>query len=99
MIREGTVTALLSEEKARFRLLALPVERAEGILSGRWTIARETDSVSKETWLLVDASADEAAEVIRLLVQGGVAVQEAVRRRQTLEQYFLRATGEGDSHA
>jgi ABC-2 type transport system ATP-binding protein len=93
IIRAGPVAALLGEGKSRLRVLAAPLEKAEGILAARWTVEREEDPALQAVWLVVDAPADEGAEVLRLLVAGGVDVHQAVRRRQTLEEYFMLATG------
>jgi ABC-2 type transport system ATP-binding protein len=99
IIREGPVAGLLAKGKSSLRVLTSPLEKAEGILAGRWAVEREEDPAGQAVWLVVDAPVGEGAEVVRLLVTGGVEVHQAVRRRQTLEEYFMLATGGEDQHA
>ena len=99
IICEGPVAGLLAKGKSSLRVLTSPLEKAEGILAARWAVEREEDPLVQAVWLVVDAPADESAEVVRLLVEGGVKVLQAVRRRQTLEEYFMLATEKEDPHA
>jgi ABC-2 type transport system ATP-binding protein len=93
MIREGPVARLLAEDASKLRLQVSPVEEAERILSGRWKTARGPVPGQSLPWLEVEAPPSDSSGIVELLVQNGVRVHQAVIRHQTLEGYFLAATG------
>jgi len=88
IVREGAVRELLSRQ-SQVRLVAAPPEQAAAVLGERWTVSREGEA------LLVHAAREDAPAIVRCLVEQGVDLFELTIQRQSLEEYFLAATGEG----
>jgi ABC-2 type transport system ATP-binding protein len=92
LLREGRVVDLVTE-KAQFRILAKPLDKALGVVSGHWTCETQDDGA-----LLVDVGKDETPLVVKKLVDNDVQVFEVSPFRQTLEEFFLSVTEGEDSH-
>jgi ABC-type multidrug transport system ATPase subunit len=89
---QGTLAALRAQGAPRLRLRCAPIERAGAVLASLGIAARvEGDAL----WL--DPPSLDAAVVNRHLVEAGIAVSELAPEPVTLEQIFLRLTG--DRHA
>ena len=87
IVREGVVRELLSRQ-AQVRLVATPLERATAILGETWAVSREGEA------LLVNATREDVPGLVRRLTAQGVDLFELTLQRQSLEEYFLDATGE-----
>jgi ABC-type multidrug transport system ATPase subunit len=85
-VQEGAVTELLGQRFQGIRLLATPIEAASANLSEKWAVSAENE------WLTVSALPEEAAEIVRRLVNAEVEVHQVVAKQQTLEELFLEAT-------
>ena len=86
VVREATVSALLSDEESRLRVEAAPLEGAEAALAGRWAIERSGDA------LIVLAARGEAPEIARALTGAGVDLFGLAPVQRNLEQVFLAIT-------
>jgi ABC-2 type transport system ATP-binding protein len=101
IVREGMVADLLSA-KSHLRLRVSPVGAAAEALRARWSIsdsetsAREADDGAG--WLSVDASHQDAPQVLRLLVENGIDVYQIVPERISLETFFMQATQGEQEH-
>jgi ABC-2 type transport system ATP-binding protein len=92
LLREGRVVDLVTE-KAQFRILAKPLDKALGVVSARWTCETHNDGA-----LLVDVQKDDTPLIVKKLVENDVQVFEVSPFRQTLEDFFLSVTEGEDSH-
>lgn len=96
ILREGSVSELLSGERARLKLQVSPVEVAAQVLAPRWSAAVEGD------WIEVSAKPEESHEVVKRLVGGDIQVHQVVFQKRTLEEFFMDVIskeGEGGSEA
>ncbi len=85
-VQEGAVTESLGQRFQGIRLLVTPMEAAASNLREKWEVSVEND------WLTVFALPEEAAEIVRRLVDLEVEVHQVVAKQQTLEELFLEAT-------
>lgn len=85
-VQEGAVSELLGKSHQGLRLLATPIDNAVSNLREKWAVNIEND------WLVVSAPPEEAAEIVRRLVDADVEVHQLVARQQTLEELFMEAT-------
>nr|MBN1228795.1 ABC transporter ATP-binding protein [Anaerolineae bacterium] len=91
IVREGVVSELLSS-KLELRVEANPLDKAAELLQEHHAVTRN------DTWLSLEAAREATPAIIKRLVDAGIAVYEVSIRRQTLEDYFLAATGNKDGH-
>jgi ABC-2 type transport system ATP-binding protein len=94
IVREGSVSDLLSGESARLKLQVSPVEVAGRVLEPRWNAAVEGD------WIEVSAKPEESHKVVKWLVEHDIQVHQVVFQRGTLEEFFMDVIskeGEGGS--
>ncbi len=99
-VQEGAVTELLGQRfqgirllGQRFqgiRLLVTPMEAAASNLREKWATSVENE------WLTVSALAEEAAEIVRRLVDQEIEVHQVVAKQQTLKELFMEATDSGN---
>ena len=91
-MQEGAATELVGQRFQGLHLLATPIETAASNLRERWAVSVEND------WLTVSALPEEAAEIVRRLVDLEVEVHQVVAKQQTLEELFMEAIvpGNGD---
>jgi ABC-2 type transport system ATP-binding protein len=87
VVREGVVADLLAERSA-VRIRAHPLDRTTEVLSAQWTATTEADGDA----IIVEATADETPDIVRLLVSSDIDVHEVSPRRQSLEELFLSVT-------
>ena len=85
-VQEGAVSELLGKSHQGLRLLATPIENAASNLREKWAVIIEND------WLVVSAPPEEAAEIVRRLVDVDVEVHQVVAKQRTLEELFMEAT-------
>ena len=85
-VQEGAVSELLGKSHQGLRLLATPIESAASNLREKWAVIIEND------WLVVSAPPEEAAEIVRRLVDVDVKVHQVVAKQRTLEELFMEAT-------
>ena len=91
LVQEGTVDTLLSGTMTELQLQVDSPEAAAAALQARWTSA----PAEKPGWLNVQIESEESAAIVKLLVENGIAVRQAVIARQSLEDFFLSVTGNG----
>jgi ABC-2 type transport system ATP-binding protein len=89
IVREGAVSTLLAKG-TRVRVEAAPAETAYAILTPHWNAQREGGCV------MVSAERDAIPHIARKLVEGQIDIFEIALQRQSLEDYFLNVTAEGD---
>ena len=92
VVREGAVEDLLSD-KTYLRIEAQPLDKASGVLSAHWTVAKNGNG------LTVYAARDDIPHIVRQLVEQDVDVFHVAAERQTLEEYFLSVVEEAMPHA
>jgi len=91
IIREGTVHDLVSEN-LRLRVQAEPLDKAAEIIREHWSVTAINGH------LQIDASREDAPQIVQKLVGQGIKVYEITSQRQSLEEYFLSVTqGENGS--
>jgi ABC-2 type transport system ATP-binding protein len=90
LLREGEVKALLAE-KTRLRIEADPLPAAMQVLEPRWTLSMDGDAA-----FYVHAGREQAPQIVEQLVNGGAQVYQVTLQRQSLEEFFLEATQEGE---
>ncbi len=88
VLREGSVSELLSASTAALRLEAEPVEAAASLLQERWQPKLDGE------WIELQAAPDDSPEIVRLLVDAGIEVRQVIYRQQSLEDFFMSVTGE-----
>lgn len=89
VVQEGRVADLLKMESV-ISVTADPVDRANEILQGKWTVSQNgTDA------LYVHAAYTETPEIVKQLVAHDLSVYEIKPHKQSLEEFFLRVTKEG----
>jgi ABC-2 type transport system ATP-binding protein len=95
IIQEGIVSQLLSGGKDHLRLSVSPVAKALEILQPTWQV-KGIDQVhpDEKAWIQVEISPDFAPEIIRQLVGGGIDIHQVLEHKQSLEDLFLKVTGE-----
>ena len=86
IIREGMVADLLAAQ-TQLVVEAVPLERATAVLSPHWPVT------TNEKTITVTTGRDEAPAIVQTLVAHEIAVYQVRRERQSLEQFFLEATG------
>ncbi len=85
-VQEGAVSELLGKSHQGLRLLATPIANAVSNLREKWAVIIENE------WLVVSALPEEAAEIVRRLVDVDVEVHQVVAKQRTLEELFMEAT-------
>ncbi len=90
IIREGDVKTLLNE-KARIQIRATPVEKALVIINEHWTVS--TSRQAFDSTFSVETSEEHVPFIIRKLVENDIQIYEVVHKKQSLEEFFLKATG------
>jgi ABC-2 type transport system ATP-binding protein len=83
ILREGSVSELLSGGRARLKLQVSPVEAAVRVLAPRW------NAVVEGEWIEVSADPQESHKVVKRLVEHDVMVHQVVFHKGTLEDYFM----------
>jgi ABC-2 type transport system ATP-binding protein len=92
LLREGSVADLVTE-KAQFRILAKPLDKALAVVTAHWTCETHNDDA-----LLVDVQRNDTPLIVKKLVENDIQVFEVSPFRQTLEDFFLSVTEGEDSH-
>lgn len=87
LVREGAVGDLLAT-RSELRIQVEPIRHAVRALSPKWTVSAD------ERWLTVQAAAEDAPYLVRRLTEAKVDVYQVILHKQSLEEYFLEATGE-----
>ncbi len=87
VVHESTIDDLLRHDTG-LRVEASPIDVAQAALSARWPCRREDDA------LLVEASRDEAPEVVRRLLGAGADLFALAPATRNLEEVFLSMTQE-----
>jgi ABC-2 type transport system ATP-binding protein len=95
IVRRGVVAELLSEGQSEIRIQASPIEKAVTVLKAQWTAQLDPQAAD---WIAVSAAPADSHRIVKQLVQNDVQVHQVVRRRRTLEEYFLAATNSAQSH-
>lgn len=85
LVQDGTVKELLSGQSS-FHIKATPIDKAYALLADSFS-AQIADNA-----LLVNISADSIPQLIKILVQNGIAIYEVSPKRRTLEDIFLDVT-------
>jgi ABC-2 type transport system ATP-binding protein len=88
LVQEGQVAALLSGTVTELQLEVDPLDRTVGLLQERWHV----EPLEKPGWAGVRIEPGESPEIVKRLVEAGVAVRQAIVARQTLEDFFLSVT-------
>lgn len=83
IVREGSVSELLSEEHAQLRLQVSPVDLARQLMDAHWNV------IVAGEWIEVSAKHEESHEIVRWLVENEVRVHQVVFHRRTLEEFFM----------
>ncbi len=91
LIREGAVADLLGSNVDELRVKAIPQRKAAQIIGAKFSVQHRGE------WLEVAASPEEAPEIIRNLVEDGIDVHQVIVRHQTLEEFFMEATGTSEA--
>lgn len=86
LVQTGNVAELLSTQ-AIIRLEVAPQERALGLLLPKWP------TVANGRWLELQASKQDAPEIVQQLVAADVQLFQVLVQQQSLEDLFLAATG------
>ena len=89
LIREGPVAVLLAPH-AQVVIEAEPLDTVIQLLQPDWTVTRDGTAVS------VDAPRRQVPAIVNLLTAHDVAVYQVTVRRQSLEDFFMSVTGEGE---
>lgn len=90
IVREGNLETLLNSQ-TQLRVKASPTEKASAVLSSQWRICD-----TSEDSLFLEATADEAPYIARMLVNNGLDIYEIIPHRQSLEAFFLDVTSGGE---
>mgnify|MGYP005835456433 CR=1 FL=1 len=91
VVAEGLVRELLEKrERASLDVQATPLDAARAALA-RWSPVEDPE---RPGWLRLVGAIDDAPAITRRLVEAGADVHQIVRRRQSLEAYFLSVTGD-----
>ncbi len=85
ILQEGAVADLLAARN-QLRIEAAPLDRAEALLSGEWTVTADG------RWLELTANREEAPRIVQRLAANNVAVYQVRTQRQSLEAFFLEVT-------
>jgi ABC-2 type transport system ATP-binding protein len=88
LVVQGGVQELLAAGESTLRIAADPADRAFALVQA---LPFVTECRMEEGWVVAAAPSPHAAEIVRTLVDAGVAVRAAVPRR-SLEEYFLTIT-------
>lgn len=99
LLREGPVGELLGGDLHELQLQVHPVEAALQALVGHWPAEVLPQAQGGHGWLRVTADTGAAPAIIKLLVQHGIEVHQAVQRRQSLEDVFLALTNGSEVEA
>lgn len=89
LLHEGKVSDLLSGSVTELRLETDNPGRVVTLLQERWQVER----MASPGWVKAAIMPGESPGIVRLLVEKGVDVHQAVISRQSLEEYFLSVTG------
>lgn len=90
IVRKGSLETLLNSQ-TQLRVKASPTEKASAVLSSQWRICD-----TSEDSLFLEATADEAPHIARMLVNNGLDIYEIIPHRQSLEAFFLDVTSGGE---
>jgi ABC-2 type transport system ATP-binding protein len=86
MIREGTISELLSEGQAVIQVEATPLDQAVSVLQTQWTLEHDG------RWLLIHTQPAMSPRIVRQLVSQDIEVHQVVVKRKSLEEYFISVT-------
>ncbi len=89
LVQTGTVEKLLSAQ-SQIVIEAEPLDKVMQLLQPDWSINLD------RTAIIVDAARTEAPAVVNRLTTNGVAVYQVIVQRQSLEDFFMIATGNGE---
>ncbi len=89
LLREGSVDELLQREVALFQLQVSQPEQACDLLQQNGSGAE----LDRPGWIRLEVEGSESGKIVRLLVENGVEVRQAVLARQSLEDFFITVTG------
>ena len=93
LLRQGRVADLLNEQPA-LRIEAEPIERAWAIVSA----LNDLNPVREASGQIVVKTGREAAPaIVKALTDGGARVYQIVAERESLEEVFLRITGQAEA--
>jgi ABC-2 type transport system ATP-binding protein len=95
IISEGSVRELLDQSQPGLRVRVTPVDKATQILQEHWTL--RPASIQNSDTLILDAQAHDAPQVVRKLVENDLEVYEVTPHKQSLEEFFLKVTGDGNN--
>lgn len=90
LIQEGTVADLLAPH-SQIVIEAKPLDRVMQLLQSDWSVTLDGTSVT------VDATRLQVPAIISLLTAHDVAVYQVTIRRQSLEDFFMSVTAEGEN--
>lgn len=96
LLRAGPLPELLASEMVRVEVEARPVDGAMQVLSRRPEV---TNLLSESGGLVFSCPRSALAGINTTLVAAGVAVSALVPRTESLEELYLRLTGEAPSDA
>jgi len=95
IVRKGVVSELLSAEPGFLRIQASPLPQALALLQADWQAVAENQADNTiKPWIQVPAPPDSAPVIIRRLVEAGINVHQVLEHSQSLEELFLKVTGE-----
>ncbi len=89
IIREGSVVDLLAG-RSELHIEAEPLDKAAEVLEEAWRVSVNSD------WLAVEGSREDTPHLVRRLVEGGIEVYHVSIQQQTLEEFFLDVTADGN---
>jgi ABC-2 type transport system ATP-binding protein len=89
IVRRGAVSELLSEGQSEIHIQASPRDQALHVLQQQWPAQLNPEAAE---WITVSAAPADSHRMAEMLVQHGVQVHQIVRKRRTLEEFFLAAT-------
>ena len=93
VVRESTVSGLLSHDEGGLRIEAAPIEAAAAAIEGRWAVERDGEA------LVVAATRAEAPDLVRRLTGAGVDLFGLAPVQRNLEEVFLAITAAEDDNA
>jgi ABC-2 type transport system ATP-binding protein len=96
LLREGPVETLLDAGVGHMRLQVQPIVLARQILAENWAEALNQAEPDDGDWLTLTLNPDHAPLLVADLVKVGVQVFQVIRKRQSLEEFFISVTNSSE---
>ena len=92
IIREGKVADLLGAQR-QLHIEAEPLARVTAVLGDQWPTTYENNGIT------LAAAHEDTPHIVRKLVENNIAIYQVRSQRQSLEAFFLEATGRAEEVA